>query len=184
METLKTIAMRKSTRSYTPEQISEQELDTILCAGCAAPVGNGAYGDVHLTVIQKIELLNNMTKIAANSFGDPALKPFYGAPTVVMVSVKKNKLANVETANVAIANVACIIETMHLAATDLGLGSVYLSGFLKPFLANDKLLKELIRELQLPEGFSPVSAIALGCPTEPLTEIKESKKKITVNTIR
>ncbi|WP_110955045.1 nitroreductase family protein [Anaerosinus massiliensis] len=174
METLKTIAMRKSTRSYKSEQISEQELDTILCAGCAAPVGNGAYGDVHLTVIQKIELLNNMTKIAANGFGDPALKPFYGAPTVVMVSVKKNKLANV----------ACIIETMHLAATDLGLGSVYLSGFLKPFLANDKLLKELIGELQLPEGFSPVSAIALGYPTEPLTEIKESKKKITVNTIR
>ncbi len=43
METLKTISKRISTRSYKVEQISEKELDTVLGAGSAAPVGFGAY---------------------------------------------------------------------------------------------------------------------------------------------
>jgi len=175
METLKTMAIRKSTRSYKPEQISEKELDTILCAGCAAPVAMGVYADVHLTVIQKAELLDKMTMAAANVFNNPAMKPFYGAPTVVIVSAKKGKFPNAE-----IASAACIVENMHLAATDLGLGSVYLWGFLIAFSTD----LELVKELQLPEGFSPVSAIALGYPVKPLIEIKELKKTITINTIQ
>ena len=69
---------------------------------------------------------------------------------------------------------------MSLAATDLGLGSVYLYGFLVAFSAEPELLKEL----GLPEGFSPVSAIALGYPVQPLTEEKEPKKTISINTIQ
>lgn len=40
METLKAIATRKSTKSYNGEQIRQDKLDTILAAGCAAPVCN------------------------------------------------------------------------------------------------------------------------------------------------
>lgn len=176
MEIMKAIAMRKSTRSYKAEQISDKALAVILNAGCAAPVGMGAYDSVHLTVIQSSDLLDKITKVTANAFGNPNMKPFYGAPTVVVVSGKPNEKAP----NVEIANAACVIENMALAATDLGLGSVYLWGFLASFSADNALLKEL----DLPEGFVPVSAIALGYPTEPLTKEKELKQTIKSNTIK
>lgn len=176
MEMIKTIAMRKSTRSYKTEQISDGSLTTILNAGCAAPVGMGAYDSVHLTVIQNSILLDKITKVTADLFGNLKMKPFYGAPTIVIVSSKSNDKAP----TVGVANAACIIENMTLAATDLGLGSVYLWAFLASFSADAELLKELV----LPEGFVPVSALAIGYPTEPLDKEKELKQTIEINTIK
>lgn len=175
MEMMKVIAMRKSTRSYKSEQISDESLNNIINAGCAAPVGNGAYDAVHLTVIQNSNLLNRIAKTAANMFRTPNSNPLYGAPTLIIVSC----IPNEQFPNVEIANAACIIENMTLAATDAGIGSVYILGALYAFNAD----KELLKELDLPEGFIPISGITLGYPTEPLSQEKELKQTIKVNRI-
>ena len=176
MEMIKTIAMRKSTRGYKAEQISDESLTAILNAGCAAPVGMGAYDSVHITVIQNPDLLDKITNATANAFGNPKMKPFYGAPTLVIVSGKPNE----KSPNIEVANAACIIENMALAATNISIGSVYLWAFLASFSAD----KELLKKLNLPKGFVPVSGIALGYATEPLTKEKELKQTIEINTIK
>lgn len=176
MELMKAIAMRKSTRSYKSEQISDESLNTILNAGCAAPVGMGAYKSVHLTVIQNSDLLDRITKVTREVFGNPNMNPFYGAPTLVIVSGKTNEKAPA----IEVANAACIVENMSLAATDLGLGSVYLLGFLMA-ISNDK---DLLKELNLPEGFVPAAALAIGYPTEQLIKEKDLKQTIEINTIK
>jgi nitroreductase len=176
MELMKTIAMRKSTRNYKPEQINDESLNTILVAGCAAPVGMAAYNGVHMTVIQNPNLLARISKAIANLLGNPEAKPLYGAPTIVIISGKpSDKAPNIETANAS-----CIIENMTLAATNLSLGSVYLMG---PVIAL-KTDKELLKDLSLPEGFAPAASIALGYPTEPLTTEKELKQTIQLNIIK
>ncbi|WP_234121754.1 nitroreductase family protein [Clostridium hydrogenum] len=175
METMKVIAMRKSTRSYKTEQISDKALTSIISAGCAAPVGNGAYDSVHLTIIQNSDLLNKISKTAANIFGNPNTNPLYGAPTLIIVSSIPNK----QFPNVELANAACIIENMTLAATDAGIGSVYILGALCAFNAD----KELLKKLDLPDGFVPISGISLGYPTEPLSQEKELKSTIKLNKI-
>lgn len=175
MEMMKVIAMRKSTRSYKPEQISDECLNNIIKAGCAAPVGNGAYDTVHLTVIQNSHLLNKIAKTAASLFGAPDTNPLYGAPTLIIVSGIPNK----QFPNIEIANTSCIIENMALAATDAGIGSVYILGALCAFNED----KELFEELNLPEGFIPISGIALGYPVEMLVQAKELKQTIQVKRI-
>ncbi len=75
METMKTMEIRQSCRAYTPEQICEADLEVILQAANAAPVGMGRYEDVHLTVIQNNELLDEIDSVAAEFFGDPAKHP-------------------------------------------------------------------------------------------------------------
>lgn len=176
MELMKVIAMRKSTRSYKPEQISDESLNTILKAGCAAPVGMGAYNSMHMTVVQNSDLLEKFTNEARKTFGNPNMNPFYGAPTLVIVSGKQNEKAPA----VEVANAACIVENMALAATDFGLGSVYLLGFLFAISTNANLLKEL----NLPQGFVPAAALAIGYPTDPLTKEKELNQTIEVNVIK
>ncbi len=176
MEFMKTIAMRKSTRNYKSEQINDETLNTILTAGCAAPIGMGAYNEVHMTVIQNPDLLARISKATANLMGNPKANPLYGAPTLVIVSGKPNDKA----ANIEIANAACIVENMTLAATNLSLGSVYV---MSPVLVLNSD-KELLKDLNLPEGFVPAAGILLGHPTEPLTTEEELKQTITLNTIK
>lgn len=176
METLKAITMRKSTRAFKAEQISDEDLDIILGAGCAAPVGMGAYETIHLTVLQNQDLMDQITGAAAKDFGKPDLKPLYGAPTLVVVSSKKHS----RIPNIEYANAACIIENMLLAATDLGLGSVFLWGFIGAL----NVSPDILNKLDIPEGFIPVSGVALGYPVESITEVKELKKTISMNIVK
>ncbi len=177
MEILKTIKTRISTRSYKSEQITNEELDKVLFAANAAPVGNGLYENVHLTVVQNEELLHKMVKSTAEVSNNPDANPFYGAPTVIIVSCRVTDPAKISS---AYANAGCIIENMSLAATDIGLGSVYLLGFIRAGAINDSLKKEL----GIPENFNPVSAMTLGYPTEKLVERDIPTNRISTNYIR
>lgn len=62
---METICSRKSVRTYTGEQITEEQLNTILKAANAAPVGMGQYEGVHLTVITNTELLDRIDAAGA-----------------------------------------------------------------------------------------------------------------------
>lgn len=175
MELMKAIAMRISTRSYKTEQITDEALNTILNAGYAAPISIGDYEAVHITVIQNPELLSKITKSTQNVMQNPNVIPMYGAPTLIVISGKPVEMFTIE-----LANASCIIENMSLAATDIGLGSVYILGPIAA-LINDK---ELAKELNIPEGFVPAAAVAIGYPKEPLTKVRELKQTIETNVIR
>ncbi len=88
-------------------------------------------------------------------------------------------MPNKQIPNVELANAACVIENMTLAATDSDIGSVYILGALCAFGADQSLVKEL----NLPEGFVPVSGIVLGYPSEPFTYEKGIKHTIKTNII-
>jgi len=173
METLKTIAARKSTRAYKADQISEQELDTIVLAGCNAAVGRALYENLHMTIIQCPETLQKVIAAAQKASGDPSKDPTYGAPTLIVVSANKNPKAS----NIEIANAASVITNMHLAATDIGVASCYLWGFLGGFAAEPGLAQEL----GIPEGFTPASGIILGYAKDPIGAERELSKKININ---
>ena len=171
MEFHDVVRLRRSTRAFTSEQVTEEQLQQVLDAAQLAPIAGGAYSMSHLTVVQDEALLD---QIRTNcSFQKKHLDPLYGAPTLIVVSATGPSDDCIEYSNVA-----CAIENMTLAATDLGLGSVYLWGFLRK-LRNQP---ELLDALQLPDGYTPLSAMALGHPAEP-SEPREPKPNIGVNRI-
>lgn len=177
METMKAIATRKSCRAYTGEQLSDDELRDILKAANAAPVASGKYDEMSLTVIQDRETLSDIDAIVADALGDPTMVMTYGAPTVVVVSAKTAE--NPEDP-VSHSSAGCIVENMALAATDLGLGSVYLYT-VAAVLANRT---DYHGNLGIPEGFVPVSAVAVGRGVEPLEERELTTSRIKTTHIR
>lgn len=185
MELMKAIANRQSCRLYTEEQIIESELQTILQAANAAPVAFGYYNEVKLTVIQNSELLAKIDAAGSALFGNPNIKIRYNAPTLILVSTKirasvppvfssSSAGSEDEPMSFQYCNAACIIENMVLAATDLGLGNVYLMGVPAVLAANP----ELCAELKIPEGFMPASALAIGRAAKPLNERELTLSKI------
>lgn len=156
MKTIDAITKRKSVRSYTGEQITREELSTILEAAAAAPVGLGQYDSVHLTVITNKTLLSKIDAAGAKMFGKPDIHPLYNAPMLIVVSAKVSTDATM--LNVTYSNAAGIVQNMALAATDLGVGACHIWGATAALASS----KELCDELDLPEGFSPCCALTLG----------------------
>jgi nitroreductase len=174
MKTMEAITNRQSCRSYTEEQLTESELQTILQAANAAPLAFGGYDEIKLTVIQNKELLAKLDAAGAKLYGNPKLVRHF-APTLILVSFKTNGrkpgfLATFFSEDkpdpYPYCNVGCIVENMALAATDLGLGNVILGG--PPLVIT--MNPELSAELKIPQGFMPGTAIALGKAAMPLKE--------------
>lgn len=160
-EVLKTIKSRRSVRSYLPTQIEPEELHLIIEAGIYAPT---AHNDQpwHFTVIQNKELLsqiNEKTKeLMANSENEfmrnlglnSKMNIIYNAPTLIIVSGKKDALEPKIDCSAAIQN-------MLIAAESLNIGSVWLS-----FVTHYFGLQDEIKKLDIPEGYEPYYGVALG----------------------
>lgn len=172
---LDVIASRKSVRSYNGKQISKDELNFVINAGFCSPIGMKSYNNYYITVIQNKELLNKMTEAAATTFKKPSYNFSYKAPTVIVVSTKS---ISSYVPSIAYADAACIVENMHLAATCIGLGSVFLWwDFISDFASGSSL-----SELKIPDGFRPILSLAIGHTNEKLIK-KNIDKKIPVTVI-
>lgn len=159
MNTMEAICSRRSVRSYTGEPVTAEELNAILKAANAAPVGMGQYQSMHLTVITNKALLEKMEKATATLFGKPGMHPLYNAPTLVLVSTKKPEPG---MENVAYSNAAIMVHNMALAATELGVGHCDIWGAIAA-ASHDP---EILAGLNLPEDFVPCCGICLGKTTE------------------
>jgi len=159
-QVLQAIRNRRSTRKYKEEQISEEELQAILEAGIQAPSAVNEQ-PWHFTVVQNKEMINHMSKKAkeemiqsdnegAVTFGKSDVNIFYHAPTVIIVSGKKDVPSSLVDCSAA-------IENMLIAAESIGLGTVWV-GFVRFFF---KLHNE-VKKLKLPEGYEPFYAVVVG----------------------
>ena len=144
MELFEVINKRFSNRKFLERQINNEDLNKILKAGMQAPVGRGKYEDMHITVIQNKDLLDEINRLSDRSV-------FYNAPTLVIISAKD------DGHGLDRENSACVAMNMLLAATDLGLGSIYLNLVISLIKDSDVLNK-----LNLPLGFVPIVGVGLG----------------------
>lgn len=165
MNTLETLFARKSVRSYTGELPTAEELELILKAANASPVGLKQYDTLHLTVIKNAELLAEIEHAAGAMFGkaDEDFHPLYGAPVLVVVS---GKIPAPGMEGTAISNAAIVAHNMAIAATELGLGVCHIWGATAGLAKSE----ETVKKLHLPEGFVPVCAVCIGKTEETYTE--------------
>ena len=117
-EILKAIEERFSTRGYTAEKLTDEELNTLIRAGLQAPTAANKQ-EVHITVVQgdnpilmeiQEEMLKGTGKTPPNNF-------YYGAPVVLLLSGDTNLGWSTLDAGIAVENIA-------LAAEGLGLGNL------------------------------------------------------------
>lgn len=174
MEFNKTIAARQSVRKFTEAQITDEQLKAILEAANAAPACMGQYDHLHLTVVQKPEILAQINAAFRKAVNDPNIQVTYGAPTVIYVSCKNEDEEIIKGCNAGV-----VMENMLLEAADLGLGAVYLFGVSQVLFANE----EITKLLQIPEGFRTVSAIAVGTSADDLQERILGTDKISMTTL-
>ena len=87
---------------------------------------------------------------------------------------------DLNSVNVNFSNAAILVQNMAIAATELGVGSCHIWGAVRTLKEN----KNLLDELNLPEGMVPCCAIILG-PTEEIYTLRDiPENKIKTNFIK
>ena len=170
MEFMEVAAKRVSTRSFTSEPVSKENLETIINIGCAAPVGHAGFDRLRIVVVQNQEWIAKVREEVRKLKNSKNYDFVYGAETLVIVASRIDS-GKPDTSRADSANV---INNMLLAATDLEIQSVFLYTPLFGMESNP----DLIKDLNLPEGYNPVACAAFGYSTKGLPEKKAIGKKI------
>lgn len=164
-EVLKNIRTRRSCRSFKPQQITHEELLTVLEAGTWAPTARGGQ-DPWIVAVQDDALKKRIERLNAQIMGTTN-NPFYDAPTLVLVfgtPTSKNYLQDG----------SLVLGTMMLAAHSIGLASCWINREIEMFdTPEGKLLKE---DLGVPKEAGGIGALALGYPDKPYRDPKPRKK--------
>jgi len=161
------LVQRRSVRAYMPEQITDDELKTVLEAGTWAPTGMGRQ-DPWIVAVQNPELLKKLSRMNAAFLGVDS-DPFYGAPTYVLVfgsdpAVWKN----------SVQDGSLVLGNMMNAAHAIGLGSCWINREREMFATEEG--KSLMKEFGLPDGLIGIGALALGYPTAAPRDPKPRKE--------
>ncbi|MDR0818794.1 MAG: nitroreductase [Oscillospiraceae bacterium] len=160
-DVLKAISDRRSIRQYKPEQITKEQLDTLLKAAVEAPSARNSQ-PWHFTVVRDQAVIKEVNDAAcdvlAKSGGGygQVRDIFYSAPTVIFISADK------EATPWSSLDCGITAQTIALAAHSIGLGTVLLG---LPAMGwdgvNDAKLNAL---LKFPAGYAFAIAVAVGIP--------------------
>ncbi|MCM2267112.1 MAG: nitroreductase family protein [Elusimicrobiales bacterium] len=158
---LDVIKSRRSIRKYLPDQLKDAELAAILEAAAYAPSAHNEQS-WHFTVIRNRELLDRISLKAKELMAaqetewikemgrNPEFHIFYKAPAAVIVSTRTGAMSPK-------VDCAAAIENMLLAAESLDIGSCWI-GLARYYFT----LKDELPLLNIPEGYEPFYAVALG----------------------
>ena len=149
---LENIKARRSTRAFTGEQITREELDTLLEAAMWAPTGMNKQL-WHFVGIRNAEKNLELARAVAQADNRGPEYNFYGAPASIIVAYKADEKHFLPDGSAA-------VENILLAATSLGLGSCWINQLRET--CNDPAVRALLTSYGVPEDYDVVASVALG----------------------
>ena len=172
MNALEAILTRRSTRKFQAKPVELEKLQKIVEAGRFAPTGGNCQSN-HFFVISNPDVLKKLVELVQSAFAAMELREDlykslqnsirlsqkgnyvfdYNAPALIAVACQKDYGNNM-------ADVACALENMMVAANELDLGSCYINQL--KWLNEDPTLLEYLRGLGLKDGERIYGSVAIG----------------------
>ncbi len=162
---IKSLCQRKSCRSFKPQHISKEEMDTIIEAGLNAPSGLNMQTQI-LVAVSDDQTVSILSKLNADITNRPT-DPFYGAKDVIIVLVKKEGTYKYDG--------PITMGNMLNAAWSMGIGSCWIHRAKEVFEGEDG--KALLKKWGITDDVEGVGFCILGYPDQekPKTEIKPNR---------
>ena len=174
MEALEAIMTRRSTRNYKPDPVEQESLDRILEAGRQAPSG-GNNQTSHFLVIRNRGVLDRLAAMAEKAFaGMETTEGMYASLKHAVMAAKKGGyrfcynapvmivVANRRDYGNNIADCACAIENMMVAANALDLGSCWINQL--KWLNEEPGIVDYLRGFGMKEDERVYGAVIVGHP--------------------
>lgn len=162
------IMSRRSIRSYKPEQITPEQLDTIVKCAINAPSALNKQS-WEIRVIQSADLLSRINNSfvekakgkslqgSAARAQEPGFSVFHGAPTLIIVGKDKSNPYSAVDCGLLAQNILLSAESMDIGTCTIG----NMAGIL-----NDPDSKDFLKEINMPDTHEVVFGIAVGYKNE------------------
>lgn len=174
MEAMEAILTRRSTRNYKPDAVDPEKLDQILKAAGQAPSGGNNQHN-HFLVIRNIDVIRKLTEMTEAAFAEMEIREntyaslkhaisaskrggyvfCYNAPVLIAVANRRDYGNNM-------ADCACAIENMMIAANALDLGSCWINQL--RWLNEEPAMVEYMQSLGMKEEERIYGAVIIGYP--------------------
>ena len=174
MDALDAIITRRSTRNYKPDDVDQEKLDIIIETGRRAPCGGNTQTN-HFFVIRSRDVIDDLIRLTETAFAKMEIREdtyaslkhsiaaskkggyvfCYNAPILIVTANRKDYGNNM-------ADCACAIENMMIAANALDLGSCWINQL--KWLNEEPELLEYMRGLGLKEDERVYGAVIIGYP--------------------
>lgn len=156
-QTIEDLISRRSIRKFKDEQISDEDLNTILEAGTYAPTGRDAQSP-KIVVIQNSDTIKEFSEWNRSFFSTEVpddFDPFYGAKTLLIVLADSKLPTYVEDG-------ASVLAVLVNAAHAVGVGSCWIHRARDEFASAKG--KSLLKEWGIPESYEGIGHVVLGYP--------------------
>ena len=174
MEAQLAILTRRSTRNYKPDAVEDEKLEKILNAAKQAPSGGNNQTN-HFLVIRNRDVIRKLIEMTETAFSKMEIAEdtyaslkyaisaskkggyvfCYNAPVLIAVANRKGYSNNM-------ADCACAIENMMIAANALDLGSCWINQL--RWLNEEPVLVEYLQSLGMKEDERIYGAVIVGYP--------------------
>ena len=169
-EVMQCILRRRSTKSYTDQQIPDALLDQVLQAAIYAPTGRNNQ-NVICVAVRDQETRDQLSRMNAEIWGTET-DPFYGAPCVIVVLTDPSGNTPVEDGSV-------VLGHMLIAAESLGLGACWIHRARQMFESDEG--KALLKKWGLPETMIGIGNCILGyAAQEPVAKPRKEGRIIKI----
>ena len=152
-EIIRAMKERRSIRKFKPDMPPKEMIDQIIEAGLYAASGRNEQAVITIAVTNKEvrdKLMKDNCKIGGWS---ESYDPFYGAPVILIVLGRKDRITYVYDGSLVIGN-------MMLAAHSLGLGSIWIHRAKEEFETEE--YQALLRELGVEGEWEGIGHCAVG----------------------
>lgn len=167
---IRNILSRRSIRKFSDKVISRDVIEMLVKCGYHAPSGHNmqSWRFTVLTKKSDIEELKQKTSMAASAEN----VYFYGFENPTAIILVSNDVRN----KYGCQDASCAAENIMLAATSLGIGSVWLNPLMT--LREVSPVKELLDEYAIPDNHIVWAMIALGYPVSEGVGLQKNEKVV------
>ena len=154
------IQKRHSVRKYKPQKVEKKKLNKILEAARLAPTAANRQPQ-RLLILEKEESLNKLAQCSN----------IYGAPLAIVVCADLNQAwtRTFDKKQTGDIDASIVTDHMMMAATELGLGSLWICHF-QPDL--------LRKSFHIPEHIEPINILVLGYEGENNSVPRKHRKEL------
>jgi len=152
-ETMKTILERRSTRSFSSEQISENILKDLANAAMHAPSGM-CKKTWKFTIVTNKELIEKLARVIEKVLNRPGYDMYKPTALIIPSNLRDSKYGREDN--------ACALQNIFLAAESYGIGSVWINQLTG--ICDEKEVREILKEIEIPDNHIIYGLAALGYP--------------------
>lgn len=152
-QTMETILTRRSTRSFLNKPIPREALEELVKAGLYAPSAKNCQ-TWKFTVVTNREKIQGLARAMEQELNRPGYN-MYEPEALIIPSNEKNSIFGKE-------DNACALENIFLAATSMGIGSVWINQL--QGICDTPAIREILREFEIPDSHVVYGMAALGYP--------------------